>query len=401
MSFIDALEVTKNDDATTTIVGEIPYSELEKYREQSIKHLGKDISVDGFRPGHIPTEILAEKIGEMNILSDMAERALAATYPHMLQNHQIDAVGYPQVSVTKLAPDNPLGFTITVAVMPEFSLPNYHEIAAAYKKESPAEAISDQKIDDATKNIIRRKVAYDRIQQKAAANATDGGSTDLPTPETVNQKAAEGNDDDIPDEELPELTDELAKELGGFATAADFRDKVREELTEQRNQEIRTKHRAAISDALIAATQMTLPQVMIDAEIEQFTAQMQDDLKRAQLSFEEYLQHIKKTEEELKADWRPAAEKRAKIQLILNAIADAEKINPDQKIVDEQVQALKQRYKDADESRIKTYVISVLRNEAVMKFLEEITESENSDAAEERTTSEKDVSEADSTSSNK
>ncbi len=369
MSFIADLQVTHNDDATKTITGEIPYAELEKHRKAAIQHLGKDIALPGFRPGHVPTEMLVEKIGEMNILSEMAERALAKNYPQMLADHQIDAIGYPQVSITKIAPDNPLGFTITVGVVPEFTLPDYREIAAAHQPEKTTPEVTDEDIETATKDVIRRKVAYDRIQQKAAAQAQqDTNSTDLPTPETVNQPKDE--DGPVTDEELPPLTDELAKELGGFASVDEFKAKVREELAEQRAQEAQTKHRATVSDALIAATNLTVPQVMVDAEIEQFMAQMQDDLKRAQLSFEEYLGHIKKTEEELKKEWKPSAEKRAKIQLILNAIADAEEINPDETVVSDQVAALKARYGDADEARIRTYVISVLRNEAVMKMLE-------------------------------
>lgn len=369
MSFIANLQVTHNDDATKTIAGEIPYTELEKHREAAIEHLGKDIVVSGFRPGHVPTEMLVEKIGEMNILSEMAERALANHYPQMLADHQIDAIGYPQVSITKIAPDNPLGFTITVGVVPEFTLPDYREIAAAHQPENTTPEVTDEDIETATKDVIRRKVAYDRIQQKAAAQAQqDTNSTDLPTPETINQPKDEGAP--VTDEELPPLTDELAKELGGFTSVDEFKAKVREELTEQRAQEAQTKHRATVSDALIAATNLTVPQVMVDAEIEQFMAQMQDDLKRAQLSFEEYLSHIKKTEEELKKEWKPSAEKRAKIQLILNAIADAEEITPDETVVSEQVATLKARYSDADEARIRTYVISVLRNEAVMQLLE-------------------------------
>ena len=367
MSFIADLQVTHNDDATKTITGEIPYTELEKQRQAAIEHLGKDIVVSGFRPGHVPTEMLVEKIGEMNILSEMAERTLAKNYPQMLEAHQIDAIGYPQVSITKIAPDNPLGFTITVGVVPEFTLPNYREIAATHQPEQTTPEVTDEDIETATKDVIRRKVAYDRIQQKAAAQAQAAESTDLPTPETINQPAEDGP---VTDEELPPLTDELAKELGGFTSVDEFKAKVREELTEQRVQEAQTKHRATVSDALIAATDLTVPQVMIDAEIEQFMAQMQDDLKRAQLSFTEYLEHIKKTEEELKEEWKPSAEKRAKIQLILNAIADAEEITPDETVVSDQVAALKARYGDADEARIRTYVISVLRNEAVMKLLE-------------------------------
>ena len=69
---------------------------------------------------------------------------------------------------------------------------------------------------------------------------------------------------------------------------------------------------------------MDLPQVLIDSELGQMFAQMEEDIKRAGLQFDDYLAHIKKTKEELAAEWKPLAEKRAKLQLVLNEIAKGE-----------------------------------------------------------------------------
>lgn len=369
MSYIKEMNVERNTaDSTVTITGEIPFEDLNKYRSKALEKLGADVVVDGFRKGHVPEDVLVEKVGEMNLLSEMAERALAKVYPTILSEHGIDAVGYPQISVTKLATDNPFGFTATVAVVPEFTLPDYMEVAKAHRNQDDATEVTDEEIDTAVKDILRRKVAYERIQQKAAAQAEKSNDgADLPTPETVDQ---DKENEEPTDAELPELTDEVVKTIGDFADVAAFKAKVREELTEQKTQEATNKQRAAITDALVEATDMNVPEVLINAELEQFMAQMQEDLKRAQLSFEDYLQHLKKTEEELKDEWRPAAKKRAQVQLLLDAIADAEKITPDEQVVADQVEALKQQYKDADEDRIRTYITSILRNDAVMKLLE-------------------------------
>ncbi len=369
MSFIEKIIVNKNDDSTVTITGEIPYSELEVHREDAIKHLGKNIAVDGFRPGYVPSKILIEKIGEMNILSETAERALAKNYPSILQHHNIDAIGYPSVSITKIAINNPLGFTINVAVVPEFELPNYTEIASTHNKRiDRSVTISDEEIDSTIKDIVKRKITYDRLQEKKLHNSKE--TTELPTPDNIKENE-HSEDKEITDEQIPEITDELANQLGGFSTVDELKNKVREELTERKIQEIKTKQRSTISEALISATSFTVPKVMIDAEMEQFMAQLKEDLKKANISLEDYLSHINKKEDELKDEWQPSAEKRAKIQLILNAIADKENIKPDQKIVDEQVKMLIERYKDADKNSVETYIVSILRNEAVMNLLEE------------------------------
>ena len=101
-------------------------------------------------------------------------------------------------------------------------------------------------------------------------------------------------------------------------------------------------------------------------------AQMNEDLERANLKMDDYLKHINKTQDDMKKDWTPAAEKRAKLQLVLNEIAKREDIKPDETQLNEQVNQLLEQYKDADRHRVAVYVASVMTNEAVMKSLESL-----------------------------
>ena len=97
---------------------------------------------------------------------------------------------------------------------------------------------------------------------------------------------------------------------------------------------------------------------------------MEEDLKRSGLKMEDYLTHIKKTQDDMKAEWTPAAEKRAKLQLILNAIAKKENIKADEKLTEERVNELLSHYKDANADRGRTYVETILVNEVVLNMLE-------------------------------
>ena len=87
---------------------------------------------------------------------------------------------------------------------------------------------------------------------------------------------------------------------------------------------------------------------------------MEYDLARANLKMEDYLKHINKTREEIKTEWTPAAEKRAKLQLILNKIAKEEKITPDEKLVENQVKDILDMYKNANKHNVHTYVSTSL-----------------------------------------
>lgn len=376
-SFIATLTVTDEPGSAKKISGEIPFEHVAKERAAALRALGKDVEMDGFRKGHVPEKILVERFGELRVLTEMAERALAALYPKILEAHHIDAVGFPHITITKLAPDNPFGFSAIVPVVPTFALPDYKAIAAAVNKEKPGLEVTDEDVDTQVKDILRQKLAYERLQKAAAEKPHDhvhdhdhDHTHDLPTPASEAAKAAATP---VTDNDLPEITDDYVKTLGQpgqFTSVADFKEKLREHLTIEKERDVNAAHRAKLTDAIVAATDITLPAVLVDSEIKQMFAQMEHDLERANLKLDDYLTHIKKTKDDLIKEWTPAAETRAKLQLILNQIAIAETVEPNKGLVDEQVDALKAQYADADETRVRIYVETILQNDAVLKLLE-------------------------------
>jgi trigger factor len=377
MDFIKQFTITSKDQSQVEIAGEIPFAELEKHRSKAVSHLGKNIELPGFRKGNVPEKMIVTKVGELAIISEMAERALAEVYPLAVKEHNIDAIGYPQISITKIAANNPLGFTALVAVLPQITLPDYKKIAKKENATRESEEVTDTEVETQIKDILRQKIAYERIQKKAEVTHThaDGTVHEGPDHDEHGNHVADEGQSPVTDEELPLLTDEYVQTLGKegqFTSVEDFKTKIREHLTIQKKQDIVAAHRAKITDAIIADTQMELPQILIDSELEQMFAQMNEDLSRAHLHMDDYLGHIKKTKDDLKKEWSPAAEKRAKLQLVLNEIAKKDKIEPEKAQLETQVEQLLSQYKDADEARVRVYVASVMQNEAVMKMLEEV-----------------------------
>ena len=366
IDFKTAFTVEKEAGSQVKITGEIPFAELLHERSGAIKTLGQNVKLDGFRPGHVPEAVLVKTIGEMAILAEMAERAIAHMYPHILEAHNIDAIGYPQIAITKIAPENPLGFTATVAVLPTIILPDYKSLAKTVNAGKESSEVTDADIDKQINDILRQKAAYERLQNKAAPTAAEGEATDA-------IEAPLETEADLAKLPIPELTDGLIATLGQpgqFTTVEDFKTKIREHLTIEKKQAVESAHRAKITDAIIEAATMDLPKVLIDSELNQMFAQMNEDLERSNLKMDDYLKHIKKTKEDLSVEWTPAAEKRAKLQLVLNEIAKKEEVKPDQVQLDAQVKQLTDQYKDADKHRVEIYVSSVMTNEAVMKLLE-------------------------------
>src|SRR5690606_7771487 len=252
MDFKKDFKVEKLEGSKVKITGEIPYEEIEKERSATIKALGKNVKVDGFREGHVPEAILVQKFGELPLLTEMAERALSRTYPEIVKAQELDVIGPPKIEITKIAPNNPLGFTATVHVMPAIKLADYKKIAKAMNGEEADASVTDAEVEEQIKTILRSKAAYERLQKKAAAGEkeththADGTVHEGPAHDELGRPL-----EDINDLPIPELTDEVVKTLGQpgqFENVDDFRSKIREHLEIEKKREVEGKRRAALTD---------------------------------------------------------------------------------------------------------------------------------------------------------
>src|SRR3989338_4589232 len=279
------VKVNKLPKSEVEIEGELPVEIFESYFAPALKKLGGDLEVPGFRKGKAPENILLANLGEMKILEEMAALAFGEHYPKILEENKIEAIGRPEISITKLARKNPLGFKIKTAVLPEVKLPDYKKIAKKAKEESP--------------------------EKDKGVSASD----------------------------------------------------------EKENQ-IREKTRLKIIEAIIKETEIDLPEILAEIELDKMMHRMESDIAQIGLKFEDYLKHLNKTADDLKKEIRPDAEKKAKLGLILNEIAKAEKFAADKEQVDREVAHILEHYKDADPERARIHAENVLSNEKVFVFLE-------------------------------
>lgn len=140
-------EIKKLEKGLVEIKGEIAADVLETFREKALKHLGEHLKMDGFRPGHIPANMVEKNVPEMTLLEEMAKLALTKHYGTILEENKIDAIGYPQINITKIGKGSPLGFTIIVTTLPEIKLPDYTQLAKAANA-TDVELVKDEKWSD-------------------------------------------------------------------------------------------------------------------------------------------------------------------------------------------------------------------------------------------------------------
>ncbi|MEX0931506.1 MAG: trigger factor [Candidatus Paceibacterota bacterium] len=325
------------------ITASVSAEQFSSYKKKALSKLGESISIDGFRKGKVPEDMLISKVGNEAVLYEMADFAIRDAYPAIVADKKIDALGSPQVTITKIAEGSPLEFKATTLIMPEVTLPDYKKIA----QDVIAQKGDTEVTEDEYKQTIKR------IQEIHAPKPAEGEKKDT-------------------EAKLPEITDEFVKTLGDFTDVSDFEDKVRGGLKKEKEIQAREKKRLAMVEKIVEETKVDMPEVFVDSELQKLYATFVDNVTRSGMTVEAYLENAKKTEEEIKTSMKPDAEKRAKLHLALGAISKKESISADPKRVEEETQHLLEHHKNADPERARLYVLNALTNEAVFRFLEEI-----------------------------
>lgn len=332
------------------IEGELPAEIFDAYFDRAVKKIGENVEIAGFRKGKVPENILLSQIPEGKILEEMAEMALEEHYPKIVEENKIDAISRPEVAITKLARKNPLGFKIKTAVLPEFKLPDYKKIAQKVRADVP----------EADKNIT--------VSEEDLENTI----MDIRKSRAPKIHVAEGEKAEDKPEELPEFNDEFVQNLGPFKDVADFREKLKENIRLEKENIAKEKVRLNIAEKLVEETPIDLPEILVNIELDKIIYRMESDITTMGLKFEDYLKHLNKTVEDLRKEFRKDAEKKAKLALILNEVAKAEKIEADPADIEHEVKGILEHYKDADPERARIHAENVLVNEKIFRFLETV-----------------------------
>ena len=346
------VSVRKLPKSEVEIEGELEAEIFEAYFNSALKKLGENLKLDGFRKGKIPENVLLANIPEIRILEEMAELALGEHYPKIIENEKIDAISRPEISITKLARKNPLGFKIKTAVLPEIKIPDYKKIAK--------EIIS--KVTDAEKNIL--------VTDEDLENTITDIRKSRAKKEHMADHVHKEDEKHEPKEELPEFNDGFVQSLGPFKDVADFREKLKENIKLEKENQAKEKIRIKIIEKILEDSEIEVPDILVGLELDKILYKMESDISQMGLKFEDYLKHLNKTVEDLRKEFRTDAEKKAKLAIVLNEIAKTEKIVADEEQVAKEVAAILEHYKEADPKRARMHVEGVLTNEKIFVFLE-------------------------------
>jgi len=422
-------DVKRHPDATVEIAVVLEDSEMRPYVERAALKFSQEKTIEGFRPGKAPFAIVKNAVGEMRIYERAIAFAIDGTLPNIIREEKLRVVGRPEIAVTKVAPGNPLEFTLKTAIVPDFTLPDIHSIAKKILAGKIAPAVEEKELDDAlhwlrksraTKKSALRPAAkgdHVEIDFKAKTNGTTlekGSSENHPLilgegkfvpgfedrlmgmsqgeeasfsvamPADYHEKNLAGKTVDfdvtikkVEEEELPELNDEFAKTLGKFSTVAELKENIEGGLRQEKETKECERIRIAIADAIAGSTDITVANILIQSELDKMIEELRQNIDGMGLKFDDYLAHLKKTEVDLRKDWLTDAKRRVKIALILGAIAEERKIEPTLEEIESELGRILQKYgtpeeaaRDIDPDAARDYARSIARNEKIFRYLE-------------------------------
>ena len=342
------IEITKKPKSVVFIKGSLPAEDFDAHIKHVTDQFVSEAELPGFRKGKAPEKMVVEKISEAALLEEAAEEALKKEYPAILKEHAIDAIGQPQIRITKLARGNALEFEAEISVLPAVPVPDYKKLTKIIN-EKPAEDInvSDEEIQ---KSIEWLQKSRRPLNQSSDKTEHDSGLA---------------------------LTDEFAQSLGNFKTVADLKTAIRENMLFEKKEKAREKRRMELLNGIAEKTTVEIPDILIDAEKQKMLAEIKSGVTSMGMEWAAYLDHIKKTEDDLVKDLQKDAERRAHHSLVLREIAEQEHIDP----TTDECNAWAYQYlmarpehekKDIDPQRVAEYAYGVIRNQKVFEFLESI-----------------------------
>src|SRR3989344_595386 len=331
------IKVTKNNSGEVEIEGELAAETVRGYAAAALAEIQKDFELAGFRRGHVPVETVEAHVDPMRLWEDGADAALNDALRDLAAEHKLHILSRPLANILKLAPGNPVEFKIRAAILPEIKLPGYRKIARSVFGEAPVAAASDE---DVEKTLEELGGAY--------APPSEDGEAALKL----------------------EFTDESVKKLGDFKNLADFKTKIKANLQAEKEAAAREGNRERLADKLLAASAIPVSEILVNEELAHLENRRGEELARLGTSLEDYLRQTGKTLEEVRREERAYVERQFKTKFILQAIAEAEKIEATAQEIEFEATLLARRNPEANPEHLRTYVAEFIRHEKVWRLLE-------------------------------
>lgn len=381
---------SKRNENTYNLEIEVDIETLQKEMDIAFQHLSKHANVPGFRKGKITRAIFEKNYGKDMIVQEAIPNALDIAYKDALKELGLKVIDAPKnLEVGQYQENQPFSFKCDVDVQPIVKLGKYKGLKI--KKES--DVLPDDKIDTFLADLLKQYASLadvDRTAQKddfirlnmtASIDGTPyaawtrqsaalrigmafyGESFDqqligtsigdkkeftLSYADDFSNKEIAGKNvvftieiTEIKEEKLPELTDSFVKEIFQSESVTDFRNKIKEHLETEHKQKVDSQFKNDLMDAVLSDIKLDAPAPMVEREIDFSLRSYESTLKKSGSNLENYLKVTHKHIDDLKNELRAGCERNVKIGLVLESIAEKEKITVENTDIEAEIHSWK------------------------------------------------------------
>ncbi len=382
------------------VVIKIEGEEWKKALDKAFEKLNKEAKIDGFRPGKAPKEVYIKKYGMTSLYMEAAESCLNEAYEMMLKENGDDViVAQPEINLSAVT-DDYVEFKFNLTLKPEVKLGKYkgldvkkEEVKVTKKEVSEAiEQMRQRYMENIDKEgkVANGDVAVIDFEGFKDGVAFDGGKGEdyslkigsntfipgfeeqiigmekgeekdinLTFPDDYHAEDLKGQEvvfkvkvKEIKEQKLPELDEDFFQDLGmeGINSKEDLEKQVEENIKVRKEADADNKY---IDDLLACAaknTKIDIPDVMIEEEIDRILKQYEENLKMQGITLEMFYKFTNSDEQALRDQMQEEAKNRVTYRLMLEEIANEEKIEVTDEEAETEATNLATRYQmDKDE----------------------------------------------------
>ena len=372
-------------------------------------------NIQGFRKGKVPMAIVKKFYGVEVFYDDAINFIIEETYPAVLEENDIKPVDYPKVDVEEIGEGKDFVYTAEITVFPEVKLGEYKGLEIEKKTYEVTEEDIQKQLESMQERNSRVEVKDGAIENGDIAvidyegfidgKAFEGGTSqnypleigsksfiDNFEDQLVGLKAGDekdvvvtfpegyGKDDlngkeatfkvkvnEVKFKELPALDDEFAKEATEFETIADVKADIKKRLEEANAEKEKVETEEAAITALIEATTIDLPQVMVEKEIDVMVKDLENRLKYQGLTLEQYMQYTNNTEDKMREYMKENAERKVRADLAISEVAKAENITASEEEVKAKAEEIAKMYApNSEEDKLNSMVEMLMKAQRPM-----------------------------------
>lgn len=306
------------------------WSDLQPKWDEVFNKAASEVEIPGFRKGQAPSNIVEPRILPQ-VQQEVLKQIMPAALIEALQGTTYVPIDYPQYNVTAFQKGGELKFTARVTVKPEVRVGNYKVVNAQRPSLKIATEEEVNKIIDDLFNKWKARQPAQVVANQSQTPQSAGGSLSFNSagaPQTPSNEAIQqSNNPSSPN-------NEFAKAMGAN-TLDELKTKIKTDLEAEAKYNNELDYEESILQEVEKITNVDIPEVLIQDELARMLLSLQRNVSDRGLLMEEYLKGQKKTVEQLKAEWRPQAERNVRMELGLSEIAKNENVN----ITDEELQA--------------------------------------------------------------